>query len=189
MKSRLSILLFAACLLGAGDAVRGQTPSELGLRPIEPTVEDIDPLLRSMRRIEPGLRSASGTGRLYRQIAPGTEPNNVASRERIIHIAQGFVASYDQSQYGITRDGDIFAVIPPNTVFYLTVEDSVTPQRPSVAFDDRQIPGRVDGRVDGRVGPLPSDTAGRRGGTWDDYDVMAAAQRAVVLRRLQASDD
>lgn len=178
--------LIAACLAvllpGAADA---QTLHERGYRPVDQTIEDVDPLQRSHRVIESGLRTTGGQSRLYQQIVPGQDPATQQRSDRLYYISQGFTASFDRTDYGVqVRTGRSFAAIPPNTVFHLAPPPAVgePPHQPDSPY---RIDGRADQPIQRTFAPsihLPRGAPDN----WDTYAATAAAQRRIVIEQLRA---
>jgi len=91
------------------------------LEPVEQTVEDVDPLARSIRRIERGLRQPTGFESVYR--LPG-------DHDRFMRIDGGLYAVFPRSVYLNTRMGEV-PLIPANTVFWIGPPPFLETQEPA----------------------------------------------------------
>lgn len=169
--------LFSAAVLAAVPAMTSaQTLRERGLRPVDQVVEDVDPLSRSLRDREAGLRATGQFNTVYR-------PTDPEQSDRYFHIRQGVTAEYrGRSLYSRRSDpGSRRSVlvqdIPPDTVFHIG--------RPEVDDgSDRSFdpPGNfVEGRVNAGLRlERRADRAGRWRGT--DQPVVSRAERAAQRR-------
>lgn len=136
-----------------------------GLKPVDQAVADLDPLARSYRQMEAGLRyEGEQRSRLFT-----TVPNDRYSafarsgalgtpvKPQSYRIGKGFVARVDRINYlmyapdgelamnvGPRKDGQYLEMIGPNTVFELRPIDFSAPPAPPL-FDAR-INARVEPR-------------------------------------------
>jgi len=181
MRLRLTILLAGFGLLISTGAAVAQSVEEMGYRPVDQTVEDIDPLGVSLRKVDPGLLTVGERTNVYRRIVPGQTPYEQPQSDRLYFVSYGVVAEYDQSQYIYMfdrkgRPAGIAQKIPPNTVFHLGLpEQDVTP-----TTEPPLNPGQVSGRVNGEVEAAPP-----AGDDSVSYDRLVQMQRAVVVGALQ----
>lgn len=170
-----------AWFVSVAAVVGAQTVTEQGFRPVDPRVADLDPLGRSLRVIEPGLATTGERSAIHQRIMPGGNHYEQPRTQRLYFIAQGFMAEYDRSQYVGTRRGDVFATIPPNTVFHIT-----PPREPTAP--ELEAPGadQVDGRINGRATEVvvTGNQSLTRDTRWERYNSAVLMQRAVVVRRL-----
>jgi len=169
--------MLAAMALPAG----AQTIEQRGYRPVDQTIEDVDPLAVSLRRIEPGLLTVGGGTDVFRRIVPGEPSADDSGDGRLYYVNYGVVAEFDQSQYirlfdRRGRPAGTAQAIPPNTVFHIGLPDN-----PAVtqAGDSSPAPGQVSGRVDGRFEPVDPPTA-----VSASYEQLVHAQRAAVIGAL-----
>lgn len=164
-------------LLTAADPAGGQTLRERGLRPVDQVVEDVDPLSRSLRDREAGLRATGQFNTVYRPVDP-------KQSDRYFHIAQGVTAEYrGRSLYSQRRDPSsrrsvLVQDIPPDTVFHIGRPDVAGKQSdesfdPPRSFVDAQV--HPDSRQDRRV---------HRARRWrgSDQPVSSRAERAAQSR-------
>jgi hypothetical protein len=184
-----SILRLAVVILalvgGAGvSTAAAQTLVDRGYRAVEQTSEDMGPLSRSFRRVEPGLHQSGGqASTVYRRAGA---PN------KLYYIAPGITAEYDRSSYAwfeIQKDDwRLFQLIPPNTVFHLgpPPADAEAPLPAPNAIRDASV---VDARVQGAVSepapaPAPNRTAIAAADRWASFDRFRQAQLKVVASAL-----
>jgi hypothetical protein len=176
-------------------AAVGQTVTDQGLRPLDPLIEDVDPLRRSLRVVEPGLRSTGEQSSVFERVTPGREPFTRPRTQRIIFVSEGIIAEFDRSQYVVQpRTGRTFQTIPPNTVFYIGRPPSAAPMPDVPQAENAHTAAR---RVEGRLMPIPpagapgadASVTGRAGepapNGWDRYALLYAEQRVRVLRALE----
>jgi len=158
MTPRLRLLplasLAAALTLLAATPVRAQgTLEQRGYRPVDPAVEDVDPLARSLRRTETGLRQIGEQHRIYTPARPdGRSP---VGRLPLYYVGQGVTAAFDRSRYdtflvGRDRRPVTFHTVPPNTVFHLGLPPPPEEGQDGVSTADDGPDYRINARVDGR---------------------------------------
>jgi len=132
---RLPIIL---TVLVAAPAAAGQT--SMGLEPIDQTIADVSVLSMSLRKIEPGLRQPNDFSRVFR--IPG-------KHDMFMRQQGGLYAVFPESVYGVDKKGNVQAVIPNDTMFYIgrppMLDAEPTPDDPP-AGGLRQ--GRIDLRID-----------------------------------------
>ena len=88
--------------------VSAQVP--LLLRPIDATVEDINPLSSSLREMHSDLRQPIGFQNVYH--VPGRD-------DLLMRVNGGIYAVFPESEYTVNRKGKTVPVIPAGTVFYI----------------------------------------------------------------------
>lgn len=173
----MCISLLGWCVvLGAAGPARAQ-PVLSGLRPVDAGREDVSPLARSLRMMQPDLRSPSGFERVYEVRAPrglyGEAQDGLYAR-----ISGGVVAVFSASRYAALGAG-ARAEIPAGTVFLLgdpaatiaRLRESLPPEvRPGNAsapaggparggFVDRRVNARAPAAADAPLGGLPAPVA------------------------------
>jgi hypothetical protein len=163
----LASLAAALTLLAATPARAQGTLEQRGYRPVDPAVEDVDPLARSLRRTETGLRQIGEQHRIYTPVRPdGRSP---VGRLPLYYVGQGVTAAFDRSQYdtflvGRDRRPVTFHTVPPNTVFHLGLPPppeaapEAAPETPGISQyglspADDGPDYRINARVDGRSRP------------------------------------
>jgi len=146
-------------------------------QPVDQGVADIDPLSRSMRQVNQGIRSDGEQSSLFmvpndpaRSIGGSTNAKPVYYR-----MGPGFTAKMDRGDYVVRvgekdlgyniaprHDGEFLEMIPPNTVFMLdaSVDPRIIAPSPTPEPDLRSfapggpqpvMPKRVNNQIDGRV--------------------------------------
>ncbi len=183
---RIPAAAVLAVLVFVGGAA-AQTVEQRGLRPVDQTVEDVDPLGVSLRRHDAGLRTTGERGNVFRYIDPREPTDGSAdpNAQRLFYMSRGVTAEFDRSQYGIlidqrNRSATVLQLIPPNTVFHI----GPPPARPPRDAGPAPL---GDGQIDGRVTEAPTDhhaTAGDSSRRDVSHDELAIGQRAVVLAAL-----
>ncbi len=167
--------LITCCLALVPAAASAQTPYQQGFEPVDRLREDIDPLQRSLRRVEQGLGQVGQESNVYRR------PDS----QRLYYIEPGVVAEFDRSEYfwfRTRRQGDVLVqAIPPGTVFHIG-----TPPAKTEPVPPPDHPLMVDARVHERLGgparaQTPRDAAHT---TWLDYRAVRATQHQTVLSSL-----
>ena len=173
-------IAFAASSAMLAESSQAQTVEQQGYRPVDQTIEDIDPLGVSLRKVDPGLLTIGERTNVYRRIVPGQSPYEQQQDGRLYFISYGVVAEYDQSQYIYLfdrkgRPAGIAQAIPPNTVFHLGLPKVETPPTAEVPL--------APGQIDGRVQPVPDEQA--EPDVSISYDQLVRRQRDVVVGALQ----
>jgi hypothetical protein len=139
---RLPIIL---TVLVAAPAAAGQT--SMGLEPIDQTIADVSVLSMSLRKIEPGLRQPNDFSRVFR--IPG-------KHDMFMRQQGGLYAVFPESVYEVNKEGQLKAVVPSDTMFYIgrppMLDAEPTP-------DDPSADGLRQGRIDLRVNPHRESTA------------------------------
>jgi hypothetical protein len=162
---------------GFGVPVFGQALEQRGYEPVDQLIEDIDPLQVSLRQQVSGLDE---TGERVSVFRPTEQRGG-----RLYYVQRGVVAEYDRSQYGITGRGNLLQMIPPNTVFHLSLPDS-TKASATAARQAPVNPYQVNGLVDGRPLPRAATAEARADGRptvgdmhrrLDDWQVFARVSR------------
>ncbi len=147
-----------------------------GLKPVDQTVADLDPLARSYRQMEAGLRyEGEHNSRLYTTIS-GDQYSAFAMsgalgtpvKQQYYRIGKGFIARVDRINYlmyardgelsmNVTprEDGQYIEMIGPNTVFELQplqTNPAPAPQLYDARINARIEPRRVElRRLDNRI--------------------------------------
>lgn len=173
-------VVFTMTVFAVAATSHAQTMEQQGYRPVDQTIEDIDPLGVSLRKVDPGLLTIGERTNVYRRIVPGQTSYDQQQTGRLYFISYGVIAEYDQSQYIYLYDrkgrpAGIAQSIPPNTVFHLGLpKNDVTK-----SADLPLAPGQVDGRITGLLDndPVPNERA--------SYDQLVRRQREVVVGALR----
>jgi hypothetical protein len=87
------------------------------LRPIDASVEDINPLSASLRQIHSDLLQPSGFQHVYR--VPGHD-------DLLMRVSGGVYAVFPESDYATNRDGRTVPQIPAGTIFYIGLPTKLT---------------------------------------------------------------
>lgn len=159
--ARLAVPLAAAWLLGAIAPAPGQTIEDRGFRPVDQFVDDMDPLSRSLRYIDPGLDATGQFSNVYRRILPdGTES------QKLYLITPGITGEFDQSIYRRNSKGRVRQLVPSGIQFNtvnLLGNTSKQPAANEPALEPTSLNGQVDGQVIGApIGsPISGDVAAR----------------------------
>lgn len=127
----------------AAPSASGQTAS---LDIVDERIEDVSPLAVSLRESRPSLRQPADFGRVYR-FQDGTN--------RLTRAQGALYAVFPRSVYASDKDGNVFPVVPPGTVFYIGPPagfTAATAHRDATGRDGAGS-GRIDGRLDARVAP------------------------------------
>jgi len=133
---RLPIVLM---LLATAPAAAQQT--SVDLEPVDQAIEDISVLSTSLRRVEPGLQQPNDFSRVYRLRG---------SRDRFMRVQGGLYAVFPESVYGATKEGQLRALIPHDTMFHIGPPPLLSAEPPSAA---PRPEGLVRGRIDLKIGP------------------------------------
>ena len=139
---RLSIIL---TVLVAAPAAAAQTTVEL--EPIDQAIADVSVLSMSLRAIEPGLRQPNDFSRVFR--VPGRQ-------DLFMRQQGGLYAVFPVSVYGVDKEGQLRAVVPNDTVFYIGRPPMLDAEPTPV---DRSADGLLRGRIDLRINPHRESTA------------------------------
>ncbi|MHC4081795.1 MAG: hypothetical protein ACYS15_03600 [Planctomycetota bacterium] len=138
---RLPIIL---TVLVTAPAAAQQTAVDL--QPIDQSIEDVSVLSMSLRQIEPGLRQPNDFSRVYR----------VHGREDLYLRQQGgLYAVFPESVYAVNKEGQLRAVIPGGTTFYIGPPPILDPEPPP---DEVPVKGLIQGRIDLRIDPHREST-------------------------------
>lgn len=121
----------------------GQTA---GLDVVDERVADVSPLAVSLRTSRPSLRQPADFGRVYRF---QDESNRLARAQGALY------AVFERSVYAADKDGNVFPVVPPGTVYYIGRPSGFAASTPLPAAADRHgaVAGRIDGRIESWIGP------------------------------------
>lgn len=104
--------LALSCALAAAAAVQppGRQPAA-GLQPIDPGMQDLDPLRTSLRLQPVDLRQPMDFDKVYRL------PGNGAT-DRLVRMSGALAAVFPRSDYAPTENG-VVALIPAGTTFHI----------------------------------------------------------------------
>lgn len=139
--------LFLLALLCAGPVCFAQTLQQQGFKPVDPLIDDVDPLSTSLRQHGIELKvDGGGRQRLYRRTIPGDPMTRRPEQEKFYLFDRGVTAEFDRSDYARSRKGRVFTLIPPNTVFHLGVPREQFKPKVSNLPDPPQL---VDTRING----------------------------------------
>jgi hypothetical protein len=170
------MLLPAAAITATGLAAGAQMladPRNPGTPLIDRGVGDLDQLATSTRRIDPAFGGTPNRDQLFRlQAADRT----TGQPGQYLLVSPAFRATFSQPDYlaatpnGIdlntaaARDGDHFALIPPDTIFHLGDIPTGRPPREPTGPDHRLYrPPPVGDQIDGRWGQAPDLTPDQHG--------------------------
>ena len=143
------ILLATLATLVSGAAAQTASP----LVPVDQRIEDVSPLGLSLREMQPTLREPNNFQELYR--FRGDDEN-------LVRVQGGLYLVFQRSIYGSDKKGNVFPLIPPNTVFYIGPPPgwAVSAAVQAVARNEVADTARIDDRLDLRITPgLVVDTA------------------------------
>lgn len=146
-----ALLLVGCALAMAPASAAAQTMEQRGYRPVDQLHDDVDPLQRSLRVQESGLRTTGERHNVFRARLPQHAEGGRPGASRLFYVAKGIVAEYDRSIYAVDlRRRRILQVIPPNTVFHVGV--------PEAAPDDQAPPTEAQRRrrAELRIDPTPA---------------------------------
>ncbi len=185
LRTVIFCLLFI-CIVGTA---LGQNLRNQGYIPIDKMVEDIEPAAYSSRVMSSACNLAKGFPDVFR-----TSTTNVID-QRYYYISQGVIASFDRSQYAMTRQGSITQVIPPNTIFYLSLpnveqdETPVLPPSPNMvnAVVNSRVQLKTNTKVNARiqaVNPSYANVSHNAYEKWDVYQQLCDKQRIRVIRTI-----
>lgn len=150
MKTTVHLLAMIPLATLASTAT-AQTPSRLV--PVDQRIEDVSPLGLSLRAMQPTLREPNNFQELYR--FRGDDEN-------LVRAQGGLYLVFQRSIYGSDKKGNVFPLIPPNTVFYIGPPPgwAVSAAVQAVARNEVADTARIDDRLDLRITPgLVVDTA------------------------------
>ncbi len=122
------------------------------LDPVDQRIEDVSPLGLSLREMQPTLRDPNNFQELYR--FRGDDEN-------LVRVQGGLYLVFQRSIYGADKKGNVFPLVPPNTVFYIGPPPAwaVSSALRAVAQEEIADAGRIDDRLDLRFTPgLAGDT-------------------------------
>ncbi len=179
MKTTIHLLamILLAPLAPLASPATAQTPSPLV--PVDQRIEDVSPLGLSLREMQPTLREPNNFQELYR--FRGDDEN-------LVRAQGGLYLVFQRSIYGSDRKGNVFPLIPPNTVFYIGPPPgwAVSSAVQAVARNEVADAARIDGQLDLRIPPrLVVDTATkepvrRQVGAADTQPPPSEANRIVL---------
>ena len=148
------VTVWAAWLMCSGwvycTVASAQSLEERGFEPVDQMVEDVDPSATSLRRVEPGLRFDMGQRAnvfQYQSDQPDAEDDST-----YYLIIPGVVATFDRSEYAITRKGKALQLAPPNLVYRLDL--SQLPDNTRQPLGGEEIDPEDDARLDYRIGAV-----------------------------------
>ncbi len=144
-----TILLATLATLVSG--ATAQTPSMLV--PVDQRIEDVSPLGLSLRQMQPTLREPNNFQELYR--FRGDDEN-------LVRAQGGLYLVFQRSIYGSDKNGNVYPLVPPNTVFYIGPPPGwmVSSAVQAVASSEVADAARIDDRLDLRIATgLVVDTA------------------------------
>ena len=191
-----------AALLLAGADVSAQTVEQRGYRPVDQTVDDVNPGQVSLREREGGLKTTGERNNVFRRASPDTAGPTVERKsDRLYYISPGVIAEFDRSEYAHHRRAGILQFIPPGAVFHLGMpneaeaEQASTLPPPPELIDDRMTASRVGAEMmDDRLPRIESPTRDDQSSTYPrvepgeqlmrGYLRRMAEQRASVLKAL-----
>lgn len=157
----VTVAVWIACLVCSGwvygPLAWGQTLEERGFEPVDQTVDDVDPLATTMRRVEPGFRH--DLGQEANVFQHHSDELGAADDSTYYLIIPGVVATFDRSEYAITRKGKTLQLTPPNLVYRLDL--SQLPDNTRQPLGGEEIASEDDLRLDYRIstvfGPTEDD--------------------------------
>jgi len=168
-----ALALVAGVLLPcAGLATAQPAGDRAGLEPVDQAVADLDPLARSQRRVEAGLRSDGEQTSLF--VMPPRADGAPGQLPRYLRLGPGVQAEIPRGDYLVPinpihnpagvplatnvaplQDGLFMEMIPADTVFHLEPIDTrigmPAPNATTPAADDPHDTGTPDARLDYRV--------------------------------------
>jgi hypothetical protein len=136
------ILLATLATLVSG--ATAQTPSMLV--PVDQRIEDVSPLGLSLREMQPTLREPNNFQELYR--FRGDDEN-------LVRAQGGLYLVFQRSIYGSDKKGNVYPLVPPNTVFYIGPPPGwmMSSAVQAVASSEMADAARIDDRLDLRIAP------------------------------------
>jgi len=157
------VLAWAGSSAGAGSRARADAWSGVGLvnpsqpggqpptlHPVDPLNEDVSPLSRSLRVMQPDLRVPIGFERVYKvEGTPRLYGHAPAGEGLMARVSGAVIAVFPRSEYS-SQSGR--PVIPAGTVFLLGDASEVLVSRPGKGRELSTIPGRVSNATERRVG-------------------------------------
>jgi len=172
-------------LAGVAWGQTAERPAHAGLEPVDQAVADLDPLARSERVVQPGLRADGEQTSLF--VMPPRQGRPANAPPRYLRFAPGMRAEMPRGDYLVpvdpligptgqpvatnvapAADGRFIEIIPADTVFHLEPIDtritppSGDPAQPQAgahpAQPDTRLDYRVNLRVDQRTGTGPIST-------------------------------
>jgi hypothetical protein len=189
-------MFFVLLLLVSSRGVMGQTIEQRGYVPVDQTVDDVDPLARSLRLFDAGLDVTGQHNNVFRS---PSDPEG-----RLIYVQRGTIAEFDRSVYAYTRKGEVLQFTPPGIVYHLSVPDPNELKKASKADDlpdsAMLVKGRVNGMVDGaaqnantsgesmpswNAGTPPASPPDADAAAWHQYQRTRHEQRAWLLETIR----
>ena len=171
-RSGCNFMAMTVAWLAVTSAGLGQNIPRPPLKPIDPSVGDVNPLSASFRDMRVDLRQPVGFDQVYR----------VPGREDLLMRSNGALrAVFAQSAYVNTASGPL-AVIPAGTVF-LIGDHSQTWSSQSPDDDELLLPGQVSSRIRNHqekfiATPHDSFVDAYRGGVAGSSPAIQSAPRA-----------
>lgn len=143
MKTTVHLLAMITLATLASTAT-AQTVSPLV--PVDQRIEDVSPLGLSLREMQPTLREPNNFQELYR--FRGDDEN-------LVRAQGGLYLVFPRSIYEVDKKGNVFPLIPPNTVFYIGPPPGwrVSSAMQAVARNEVADAARIDDRLDLRIPP------------------------------------
>ncbi len=177
------ILSVVVAVAPVGVAVAADQPGPV--RPVEQIIEDVDPLQRSLRRLEPGI-GASGIdsdSHVYQSSTPGGDPT------QFYYIRPGVIAQYNRSDYvTVEKRGQqkTYQLVGPNTVYLLGGLPRATGDAETQVPSPQMVQARITGRVDdaGTKAGDGDDAGPGIAQQWQAYQRFRESQRRAVLGAL-----
>ncbi|MHC4994828.1 MAG: hypothetical protein ACYTGQ_07195 [Planctomycetota bacterium] len=121
----MSRLFFVVFMLGApACVVHAQLSTQdlirMGYEPVQRTVDDVDPLRKNLKKIEPGLANpGQSQGQTLWRKKPNPNNPNDPNAGKLYLFTRGQIVEYDRSRYGVTRRGQIVPLRPDNLKFHI----------------------------------------------------------------------
>ena len=191
----LTLTVSAACTLSAA----AQTLEQQGFKPIDPLIDDVDPLSISLRQHSLELKNdGGGKQRYFRRTIPGDPLTGRQSKSKIYLIDRGVVAEFDRSDYALGDKGRVFSLIPPNTVFHLGIpKEETAPKTPHLPPPPEMINRRINREISSnpRTPRLLASNVNRPMNTQKPYYKRKTRPKNAILRQqrfyavLSAIDD
>lgn len=126
-----------------GASASGQT-ADLDI--VDERIEDVSPLAVSLRDSRPSLRQPADFGRVYRF---------QDDSHRLARAQGALYAVFARSVYAVDKDGNVFPIVPPGTVYYIGQPSGFAASAPprAAAGRNRAPTNRIDGRIETKVAP------------------------------------
>ncbi len=171
------ITMVTMITLALASTATAQTVSPLV--PVDQRIEDVSPLGLSLREMQPTLREPNNFQELYR--FRGDDEN-------LVRAQGGLYLVFPRSVYGTDKKGNVFPLVPPNTVFYIGPPPgwTVSSAMQAVVTNEVADAARINDRLDLRIAPgLVVETPTgepvlHRAGTADTQPPALPANRIVL---------